>query len=144
MDFLELGPRRATYVFFSQHLCRSRNLILGGYSKCQVIEIFRGSKIQRNRGVSVRIMSEIMEVPFPRADSKRLINFLTFQISIFFSTSFPCCWELILGDAKVQYHQRGGMSMGPLACRRLTGLKMGRRNKGEYPVPVVQLLTKKQ
>lgn len=69
-------------------------------------------KIQRNREGNVRIMSEIMEVPFPRADSKRLINFLTFQISMFFSTSFPCCWELILGDAKMQYHQRGGKSIG--------------------------------
>lgn len=37
---------------------------------------------------SVRIMSEIIEVPFPRADSRRLISFLTFQISIFFSASF--------------------------------------------------------
>ena len=34
-----------------------------------------------------RIMSEIMDVPFPRADSRRLMSFLTFQISIFFSAS---------------------------------------------------------
>lgn len=37
---------------------------------------------------SARIMSEIIEVPFPRADSRRLISFLTFQISMFFSASF--------------------------------------------------------
>ena len=36
---------------------------------------------------SARIMSEIIEVPFPRADSRRLISFLTFQISMFFSAS---------------------------------------------------------
>jgi hypothetical protein len=48
-------------------------------------------------------MSEIMEVPFPRADSRRLISFLTFQISMFFSASppCPCCWELMVGEAKV-------------------------------------------
>ena len=48
------------------------------------------------------MMSEIMEVPFPRADSKRLISFFTFQISMFFSASFACCcWELMVGEAKV-------------------------------------------
>ena len=29
-----------------------------------------------------------MDVPFPRAASKRLISFFTFQISMFFSASF--------------------------------------------------------
>lgn len=36
------------------------------------------------------MMSEIMEVPFPRAASRRLISFLTFQISMFFSASLGC------------------------------------------------------
>lgn len=31
-----------------------------------------------------------MLVPFPRAASRRLISFLTFQISMFFSASFAC------------------------------------------------------
>src|SRR5690242_19909960 len=35
----------------------------------------------------VRMMSEIMDVPFPRAASRRLMSFLTFQISMFFSAS---------------------------------------------------------
>jgi hypothetical protein len=39
---------------------------------------------------SSRIMREIMEVPFPRAASKRLMSFFTFQISIFFSASLAC------------------------------------------------------
>jgi len=34
------------------------------------------------------MMSEIMLVPLPLAASRRLISFLTFQISIFFSASF--------------------------------------------------------
>lgn len=37
---------------------------------------------------SLRMMREIMEVPFPLAASSRLISFLTFQISMFFSASF--------------------------------------------------------
>jgi hypothetical protein len=32
-----------------------------------------------------------MDVPFPRAASRRLISFLTFQISMFFSASLGCC-----------------------------------------------------
>ena len=32
-----------------------------------------------------------MLVPFPRAASRRLISFLTFQISMFFSASLGCC-----------------------------------------------------
>jgi hypothetical protein len=38
-----------------------------------------------------RMMREIMDVPFPRAASRRLISFLTFQISMFFSASLGCC-----------------------------------------------------
>jgi hypothetical protein len=37
-----------------------------------------------------RIMSEIMLVPLPRAASRRLISFLTFHISMFFSASLGC------------------------------------------------------
>lgn len=63
-----------------------------------------------SRWKRIRIMSEIMEVPFPRADSSRLINFLTFQISMFFSTSFACCCcsclELMVGEAKVICNQK--------------------------------------
>jgi hypothetical protein len=40
-----------------------------------------------SRAAHVRMMSEIMDVPFPRAASRRLISFLTFQISMFFSAS---------------------------------------------------------
>jgi hypothetical protein len=32
-----------------------------------------------------------MDVPLPRAASRRLISFLTFQISMFFSASLGCC-----------------------------------------------------
>jgi hypothetical protein len=35
------------------------------------------------------MMSEIMLVPLPRAASRRLMSFLTFQISMFFSASAP-------------------------------------------------------
>jgi hypothetical protein len=38
------------------------------------------------------MMSEIMLVPLPRAASRRLISFLTFHISMFFSASAPCPW----------------------------------------------------
>jgi hypothetical protein len=31
-----------------------------------------------------------MDVPFPRAASRRLTSFLTFQISMFFSASLGC------------------------------------------------------
>jgi hypothetical protein len=50
-----------------------------------------------------------MEVPFPLAASKRLINFFTFQISIFFSASFAWA-SLILavfGDASSSGLLRG-------------------------------------
>jgi hypothetical protein len=42
------------------------------------------------------MMSEIMEVPLPRACSRRLMSFLTFHISMFFSASLACCCSLIL------------------------------------------------
>lgn len=34
------------------------------------------------------MISEIIDVPFPLAASRRLMSFLTFQISMFFSASF--------------------------------------------------------
>ncbi len=39
------------------------------------------------RGSHVRIMREIMDVPFPLAASRRLMSFLTFQISIYRQTT---------------------------------------------------------
>jgi hypothetical protein len=42
-------------------------------------------------------MSEIMEVPFPLAASKRLINFFTVQISMFFSASFAWASDILTG-----------------------------------------------
>ena len=36
------------------------------------------------------MMRDIMEVPLPRACSRRLMSFFTFQISIFFSASLAC------------------------------------------------------
>jgi hypothetical protein len=55
------------------------------------------------------MMSEIMEVPFPRAASRRLINFFTFQISMFFSASLAAA-SLILTDADAS---RIGYLKGP-------------------------------
>ena len=46
-----------------------------------------GGLLGRAPRAHIRIMSEIMDVPFPRAASRRLISFLTFQISMFFSAS---------------------------------------------------------
>jgi hypothetical protein len=36
------------------------------------------------------MIKEIIDVPFPLAASRRLMSFLTFQISMFFSASFAC------------------------------------------------------
>jgi hypothetical protein len=44
------------------------------------------------------MMSEIMEVPLPRACVKRLMSFLTFHISMFFSASLACCCSLMLAE----------------------------------------------
>lgn len=38
-----------------------------------------------------------MEVPLPLAASRRLMSFLTFQISMFFSASF-CCGALMFAE----------------------------------------------
>ena len=43
-----------------------------------------------------------MDVPLPRASSKRLINFFTFHISMFFSASFvPLALMVVVGRACV-------------------------------------------
>jgi len=55
------------------------------------------------------MMSEIMDVPLPLAASRRLINFLTFHISIFFSASFAC-GALIVGD-ECSLRKPGGGSL---------------------------------
>ena len=46
-------------------------------------------------------MSEIIEVPFPRAASRRFMSFFTFHISKFFSASVAC-WALMMGDGRRQ------------------------------------------
>ena len=40
----------------------------------------------------LRMMSEIIEVPFPLAASRRLMSFLTFQISIYCGRGQPLLW----------------------------------------------------
>lgn len=60
---------------------------LGPWALCMVSRALCG----RQRQAYSRMMSEIMDVPFPRAASRRLISFLTFQISMFFSASLGCC-----------------------------------------------------
>jgi hypothetical protein len=47
-----------------------------------------------------RMISEIMEVPFPLANSSRLMSFLTFHISMFFSVSFACGALMMGNDAR--------------------------------------------
>lgn len=75
-----------TYVFFSQHLGCARHLILGRYLRVSTSQLggmrVLGGVATGVRG-HVRIMSEIMEVPLPRAASRRLISFFTFHISIY-------------------------------------------------------------
>lgn len=43
------------------------------------------------------MMREIIEVPLPRAASRRLISFFTFQISMFFSASFAWASLMLAG-----------------------------------------------
>jgi hypothetical protein len=69
---------------FGQHLGGARDLVLGRCA-CQ-----RPPEQPASAAYS-RMMSEIMDVPFPRAASRRLMSFLTFQISMFFSASLGCC-----------------------------------------------------
>lgn len=48
-----------------------------------------------------------MDVPLPRAASRRLMSFLTFHISMFFSASFGCGADMIAEGRrpKVAYSQ---------------------------------------
>lgn len=49
-----------------------------------------------------------MEVPFPRAASRRLISFLTFHISMFASCSaFALSWSDMVGYVVVETGRRG-------------------------------------
>jgi hypothetical protein len=54
------------------------------------------------------MMREIMDVPLPLAASRRLINFLTFQISMFFSASFGCGALILIEGGPYE----GGQSLG--------------------------------
>lgn len=82
------------------------------------------------RRADARMMSEIMEVPFPRADSRRLISFFTFQISMFFSASFACCcWELMMGEAKEICSQGGKLEGLCLTTPNRSQIGKTRRNK---------------
>lgn len=67
-----------------------------------------------------RIISEIIEVPLPRADSRRLISFFTFHISIFFSASFAC-GALMASDGSAGQVPTGmnGTSTDMLSPRKL-------------------------
>ena len=66
-----------------------------------------------------------MDVPFPRAASRRLISFLTFQISMFFSASLGCSFlfpddmvaevlvcegEVVVGSREFLVNEAGGAS----------------------------------
>ena len=68
-----------------------------------------------------RIMSEIIEVPLPRAISRRLISFLIFHISMFFSASLAWGALILEIDGGVAY-VGGGVSAGVF----LGGLKANR------------------
>lgn len=68
-----------TYVFFSQHLCSTRDLILWSCWAGQSAVLIPA---RLDKGRHVRMMREIMDVPLPRAASSLLMSFLTFHISI--------------------------------------------------------------
>jgi hypothetical protein len=53
-----------------------------------------------------------MEVPFPRAASRRLINFFTFQISMFFSASFA--WASLILAVDDASSSRGLEGLGSI------------------------------
>lgn len=81
--------------------------------------------------MDVRMMSEIMEVPLPRACSRRLMSFLTFHISMFFSASFACCCSLML--AGLLLCELGGIKGCGAACQSIfkhffPGLRRGPRD----------------
>lgn len=54
------------------------------------------------------MIREIMEVPLPRADSRRLMSFLTFHISMFFSAS-PGGGALMAREVAPSDSKRGGL-----------------------------------
>ena len=56
--------------------------------------------------VDSRIMSDIMEVPLPRACSKRLMSFFTFHISMFFSASLA--WGALIVSESGEYGRSDG------------------------------------
>jgi hypothetical protein len=64
---------------------------LGAVHGQSVVALSLDNCVSLPKQCHVRIMREIMEVPLPRAASRRLISFLTFQISMFFSASLGCC-----------------------------------------------------
>lgn len=51
------------------------------------------------------MMRDIMEVPLPRACSRRLMSFFTFQISIFFSASLAC-GALMVSESEEYCHSK--------------------------------------
>ena len=63
------------------------------------------SQCQQGLIADSRIMRDIMEVPLPRACSKRLMSFFTFHISIFFSASLA--WEALIVSEGDDYGHSG-------------------------------------
>ena len=69
---------------------------------------------------NVRMMSEIMEVPLPRAASRRLISFLTFHISIYGRTR--------------TYRQHANITSATLFfCARAVGRRMMNHSRSSRP-----------
>ena len=60
------------------------------------------------------MMRDIMEVPLPRACSRRLMSFFTFHISMFFSASLAC-WALIVSEG-VEYRHSGRICHLAMLC----------------------------
>ena len=60
-------------------------------------------------------MSDIMEVPLPRACSRRLMSFFTFHISMFFSASLDC-GSLIVSEGGEYGHSSGRDLSGDGMC----------------------------
>ena len=56
------------------------------------------------------MMRDIMEVPLPRACSRRLMSFFTFQISIFFSASLAC-GALMVSEGEEYCHSKNRLGL---------------------------------
>lgn len=56
-----------------------------------------------------------MEVPLPRACSRRLMSFFTFHISMFFSASLAC-GALIVRQGKEYRHSSSRGAVGDIMC----------------------------